>query len=204
MPDVAATTKRQDDDFDIENVELGYGIEGTEGLDVNHVSRLRMQFLTTQHASMVSQIQFADAKAAALMTLMGLIALNGPVKIAEAQPHDYSAVAIFILMMTAIGLAISSIIPRYPDRELNRVISRKERFSWPALVAQGYSPLDHAEFMRKSDASQLIMSLAQTNANMARLLQSKFRTLRLAFILAALDLALIVLYVIVKQEVSAS
>ena len=201
MPEDGSTKNRKLDTFDIENVGLDHGIEGTEGLDVNHASRLRMQFLTAQHASMVTQIQFADAKAAALMTLMGLIALNGPVKVAQTSTDDYLAIAVFFLMMATIGLAISSIIPRYPDRELNQMIKRQERFSWPALVAQGYAPLDHAAFMRKAEASQLIMSLAQTNTNMARVLQSKFHTLRLAFLAGALDLTMIVLYVLVNREV---
>ena len=182
-------------EFDIDKVDPMLQIEGSEGLDANHASRLRMQFLSTQHASLVTQTQFADAKAAALMTLMGLVALNGPVRIAATGPHDLNAVGIFMLMMAAIGFAMFSIIPRYPDAKLNKMIKRRDRFSWPALVAQGYEPLDHAEFMRHSEASQLIMSIAQTNGAMARVLQSKFRFLRTAFLLAALDLLLIVVYV---------
>lgn len=200
MPDDRPTKKVSLEDFDIETIGLDKAIEGREGLDVNHASRLRMQFLTAQHASLVTQIQFADAKAAALMTLMGLIALNGPVKIAQTRPDDYLAIAVFFLMMATIGLAMTSIIPRYPDRALNKIIKRHERFSWPALVAQGYSPLDHAMFIRRAEASQLLMSLAQTNGNMARVLRSKFRGLRLAFLLGALDLAMIVLYVLVNRD----
>ena len=181
--------------FDIEDVDPLDHIEGSEGLDANHASRLRMQFLASQHASLVTQVQFADAKAAALMTLMGLVALNGPVRIAATGPHDLNAVGIFVLMMTAIACAMFSIIPRYPDGSLNKLIKRRDRFSWPALVAQGYEPLDHAEFMRSAEASQLVMSIAQTNGAMARVLHSKFRFLRTAFLLAALDLLLIVGYV---------
>ena len=98
--------------FDIEALGPAEHVEGHEGLDANHASRLRMQFLASQHASLVTQVQFADAKAAALMTLMGLVALNGPVKIAAAGPHDLSAIGIFILMMGAIGCAMFAIIPR--------------------------------------------------------------------------------------------
>ncbi|MFK7943008.1 MAG: hypothetical protein AB8B85_08880, partial [Paracoccaceae bacterium] len=105
-------------------------------------------------------------------------------------------------MMAAIAMAISSIIPRYPDKDLNKIIKRQERFSWPALVAQGYAPLDHASFMQTAEASQLIMSIAQTNSNMARVLKSKFTTLRIAFVTAALDLALIVLYVLLDNRSS--
>ena len=200
MPEDGQAKKFDPATFDIATLGLDEVIESSEGLDVNHTSRLRMQFLTTQHASMVTQIQFADAKAAALMTLMGLVALNGPVKIGQTQSNDFFAIVIFVLMMSAIGMAIFSIIPRYPDKELSKTITRQERFSWPALVAQGYAPLDHAAFIRTSEASQLVMSIAQTNANMAHVLKAKFRVLRLAFLTAALDLGLIVLYVLQEHR----
>lgn len=190
--------------FDIENIDLNIPIDGIEGLDVNHVSRLRMHFLTTQHASLVTQTQFADAKAAALMTLMGLVALNGPVKIGAVGPQNIDAIVIFVLMMCAIGCAIWSIIPRYPDAKLNKLIKRRDRFSWPALVAQGYEPLDHAAFMRTAQASQLILSIAQTNGAMARVLRRKFQFLRTAFVLASVDLAMIVAYVAGLRVLSAS
>lgn len=189
--------------FDIEDVNLDIPVEGTEGLDANHASRLRLQFLVSQHASLVTQTQFADAKAAALMTLMGLVALNGPVKIGAIGPQNVDAVAIFILMMIAIGFAIWAIIPRYPDAKLNKLIKRRDRFSWPALVANGYEPLDHAEFMRSAEATQLIMSIAQTNGASARVLSQKFRFLRTAFLLACIDLLMIVLFVVGVRPLSA-
>ncbi len=181
--------------FDIEALDLDLPIDGIEGLDVNHASRLRMHFLSTQHASLVTQTQFADAKAAALMTLMGLVALNGPVKIGAVGSHNIDAIVIFLLLMVAIGNAIYAIFPRYPDASLNKLIKRRDRFSWPALVAQGYDPLDHAKFMRTAEASQLILSIAQTNGAMARVLRRKFQLLRVAFIIASVDLAMIAAYV---------
>lgn len=182
--------------FDLDDMALDRPIGGHEGLDVNHASRMRMQFLVGQHASLVTQTQFADAKAAALMTLMGLVALNGPVQMRTAGDHRFDAVALFVLMMVAIGFAMFAIIPRFPDAELCKLIRRRDRFSWPALVSQDYDPLDHARFMRTAEASQLIMSVAQSNGAMARVLHQKFRFLRIAFIVGALDLLLIVLYVV--------
>jgi hypothetical protein len=181
--------------LDIETLPLDRPIEGSEGLDVNHASRMRMQFLVGQHASLVTQTQFADAKAAALMTLMGLVALNGPVRISATGEHQIDALIIFVLMIVAIGFAIFAIIPRFPDTELCKLIRRRDRFSWPALVSQDYDPIDHARFMRTAEASQLIMSVAQSNGAMARVLHAKFRYLRIAFILGAIDLLAIVLYV---------
>lgn len=201
MPDDGGPKGHDPSAFDIETIDLESQIEGAEGLDANNASRLRLHFLTAQHASLVTQIQFADAKAAALMTLMGLVALNGPVKVGETTPDDYFAIGIFVLMMTAIAMAITAIIPRFPDKDLNEKIKRVERFSWPALVARGYAPMDHAKFMRQAEATQLIMSLAQTNSNMAGVLHAKFRSLRIAFLIAALDLTLIVSYVLSNRQI---
>ena len=189
--------------FNIDDIELDIPVEGTEGLDANHASRLRLQFLVSQHASLVTQTQFADAKAAALMTLMGLVALNGPIKIGAIGPQNVDAVTIFILLMIAIAFAIAAIIPRYPDAKLNTFIKRRDRFSWPALVAHGYEPLDHAEFMRSAEASQLIMSIAQTNGATARVLSTKFKFLRTAFILACINLLMIILFVVGIRPLSA-
>lgn len=192
----AAPDRNDHGPFDLETLPLDRPIQGHEGMDVNHASRMRMQFLVGQHASLVTQTQFADAKAAALMTLMGLVALNGPVKITAADPHQVDALSIFVLMIAAIGFAMFAIIPRFPDAQLCRLINRRDRFSWPSLVSQDYDPLDHARFMRTAEASQLIMSIAQSNGAMARVLHRKFQFLRIAFILGAVDLLLIVLYVI--------
>ena len=74
-------------------------------------------------------------------------------------------------------------------------MNRHDRFAWPALVAPGYAPDEHAEFMRTAEASQLVMSIAHANATMARVLRRKFVALRIAFLLAGADLGLIVLYV---------
>ena len=193
-PDADPAPKRRS--FDIETLDAEIGIAGTEGLDPSHLARIRMQFLATQHASLVSQTQFADAKAAALMTVMGLIALTGPVRISTVGAATLDAIAVFILIVATIGVAAWSIIPRYPDKSLNKLIQKRDRFSWPALVASGYDPLDHAEFSRTADASQLIMSLAQTNSAMAKVLRRKFVVLRTAFLMAAVDLTLIVAYVL--------
>ena len=181
--------------FDIEKLALDLPLEGREGLDANHASRLRMQFLSTQHASLITQTQFADAKAAALMTVMALVALNGPVKILSSGNGNVAILIMFLLTILAIGTAMAAIMPRYPDSRLSQLIKRRDRFAWPGLVAQGYDPLDHARFMQTAEASQLIMSISHTNAAMARVLQVKFQYLRAAYLLAALDLALMVLQV---------
>ncbi|MEM6622555.1 MAG: Pycsar system effector family protein [Pseudomonadota bacterium] len=199
MPEDTQTKRLGADDFDIEALELSEALEGTEGLDVNNASRLRMQFLTSQHASLVSQVQFSDAKAAAIMTVMVLVALNGPLQVSLVQGGDVLAIMFFAVMVLTIVFAMASLIPRYPDKALSKQIQRHERFSWPSLVARGYEPMAHAEFMRTSEASHLIMSISQTNGAMARVLRKKFRNLRIAYTLGILDLLLMLSYVLWLQ-----
>jgi hypothetical protein len=182
--------------FDIASLPVDLPIGGSEGLDVNHASRLRMQFLVSQQASLVAQTQFADAKAGALMALLGLVALNGPVRLGGAGPPGIDAVAIFVTMFLAIGFAIWALIPRFPDAKRAQAMVRCDRFSWPMLASPSYDPLEHAVFMRTAEASQLVMSLAHSNATMARVLRRKFVSLRIAFLLASGDLALILLHVV--------
>jgi Family of unknown function (DUF5706) len=182
--------------FDIETLPVDLNIGGREGLDVNHASRLRMQFLVSQQASLVAQTQFADAKAGALMALLGLVALNGPVKLGGAGSPQPDALAIFILMIGAIGFAVWAIIPRFPKAGTDASMKQHDRFSWPALASRHYDPMEHATFMRTAEASQLVMSIAHSNATMARVLRRKFVSLRIAFLLASADLLLIMLYVV--------
>ena len=182
--------------FDIASLPVGLHLGGSEGLDVNQASRLRMHFLVSQQASLVAQTQFADAKAAALMALLGIVALNGPVKLGGAGPPQIDALVIFVTMFVAIGFAIWALIPRFPNTGRAQAMGRCERFSWPSLASHGYDPLEHALFMRTAEASQLVMSLAHSNATMARVLRRKFVSLRIAFLLASADLLLILLHVV--------
>ena len=63
----------------LEDVDLSRPLAGSEGADANHASRIRVQTLLVQHASLVRQTQFADTKSGGLITVIGLLALNGPV-----------------------------------------------------------------------------------------------------------------------------
>jgi hypothetical protein len=155
-----------------------------------------MQFLASQHASLVAQTQFADAKAGALMALLGVLALNGPVKIGGSEPLQFDALVIFVTMIAAIGFAFWAIMPRFPNVGICRLMKLHDRFSWPALAGKDYDPEEHALFMRTAEASQLVMSIAHANATMARVLRRKFVSLRIAFVLASADLLLIMLHVV--------
>lgn len=191
-----APDRHQQRPFDIESLPADRPIAGTEGLDVNHASRLRMQFLVGQQASLVAQTQFADAKAAALMALLGLLSLNGPVDLGGSTPPRLDAIVILVITILALGFALWAIVPRFPDTRRAERMRQSERFSWPALASRGYDPAEHAGFMRTAEASQLVMSVAHANATMARVLRRKFVALRIAFLLGSADLLLIMLYVV--------
>lgn len=194
MPD--APDRDPERPVDIESLPLGPDLGGREGVDVNELCRLRLQFLISQHASLVAQTQFADAKAGALMALLGLVALNGPVELGGAGTPQIDALSIFVIMVVAIGFAVWAIVPRYPTAGRASLMRQSERFSWPALASGGYAPAEHAGFMRTAEASQLVMSIAHANATMARVLGRKFAALRVAFLLASADLVLVMLYVV--------
>lgn len=182
-------------DFRIDDLPPADGLAGSEGLDVNYASRIRIHYLLGQNHAMVTQMQFADAKAAALMTLMGLVALRGPVDIAEIGPGDPLGMATLVLNACCLAACIWAIIPRYPGAGLRQWLSHRDRFSWPALTSPDYGALDYAEFMRTSDISQLVMSVAQSNSAMAGILLKKFLTLRVAFFLAIANVTVMALRV---------
>lgn len=162
---------------------------------IHGLNRMRLQFLVSQHASIVTQTQFADAKAAALMTLLGLLALNGPVKLGEVSLADPGAIALFLVNLAAILCCFWAIAPRFPDADLRRKIRRAERFSWPALVAHGHEPLGYAAEIRGAEAEELLTSLSLANSAGAAVLLRKFAALRIAFLIAVFYLGAIVLHV---------
>lgn len=164
-------------------------------IDANHLGRMRLQFLVSQHASIVTQTQFADAKAAALMTLLGLLALNGPVKLGEVSLVNLDAILLFLINLSAILCCFWSIVPRYPDAALRERIRRSERFSWPSLVANGHEPLEYAASVGGAEGQDLIQSMSLANTAAAGVLLRKFRALRTAFWIAVVYLAAIVAYV---------
>jgi hypothetical protein len=182
-----------DDAETLDEMPLDVDISGSEGLSVNDLSRIRVLVLLGQNQTLVAQTQFADAKAAALMTLMGLLALRGPVDLTAVGTGDPLALGFVIVNALSIAGCIVAIIPRYPPPAVRHQLALTDRFSWPALVSPGYDAEDHAAFMRVSEASELVVSLARSNAAVSRILLRKFQALRAAFLLALSNVALIAL-----------
>ena len=84
MPNDAAPPPR-DTAESLEALDLSEDIASREGVDISHTSRMRLDFLLGQNHSFVRQTQFADTKAGLLMTLMGLLALEGPAPVSQGR-----------------------------------------------------------------------------------------------------------------------
>ena len=48
----------------LDDISLDPNLAGSEGVDLNYISRIRVQYLFAQSQMLMNQMQFADAKAA--------------------------------------------------------------------------------------------------------------------------------------------
>jgi hypothetical protein len=147
-----------------------------EGDDV----RARMNFLAAQHGSIVTQTQFADAKAAALMTVMSLIALRSPFS-ESAVLTDPLDLLTYAMLVLSVLFCLAAIIPRYPSKSVCDGVVVNDKFSWVGIAASSWSLSDHHDFAREADLRDMIGSLARGNVATARVLRRKFFSLRWAF-----------------------
>ncbi len=167
----------------LEEIDLSLPLEGREGLDGNYLTRTRSQYLYAQHQALLTQTQFADAKAAVLITLVGLLAFRGPVQPNGVGLTVFSAIYLGVMALCVI-CAFIAVFPRYPGKSVRQKLSDTDRWSWPALSGDGISAEEFARFMHTSEASQLVHSVSLSNAAISRILLAKFRMLRIAFLLA--------------------
>lgn len=176
---------------DLDNLDTALSIESSEGLDVNHASRARLQFLAAQSNALLTQTQFADAKAAALMTISGLLAIQGPAGAAHLSTAGPFLILSFLCTAACLVGCFLTIVPRFPKRSVRRLIYRGDRYSWPGLVDRGHGEDGFPDFVRTAQASQLVLSLARSNQATARVLHRKFAILRTTFWIGLAALALI-------------
>ena len=179
----------------IDEIELDGDLCGSEGLDVNYISRVRAQYLFVQHQSLLHQGQFGDAKAAALMTLAGLILLRGPIPVSGIMTSGSTAMvdlAFVASCMLCIVFCLAAVFPRYPRAQTRKNLANFDLWSWPALASSSMSGQKFSEFMRSSEVSQLLHSMSLSNERVAKILARKFLMLRIAFSLAVI--ALVVLF----------
>ena len=172
----------------IEEVELTHPLAGSEGVDPSHASRARIQTLLDQHKTLIAQTQFADAKSAALVTLVGLLALKGPVSMELMVEADVVVLMAAAFSGLAILFALVSVFPRYPARTVREALPEGDRFSWPALTAQRMSPEAYARFMQTAEISQIVHSIAYSNCAVSQILLRKYQMLRVAFLFGTADL----------------
>lgn len=168
---------------DLDQLSFEEPITSEEGLDVNHTSRARIQFLAAQSHALLTQTQFADAKAAALMTLSGVLMLNGPAGLDALAGASLLTILSFVSNMACIAGCILAISPRFPPVSLRAKIYASDRFSWPGLVDRYHAEQDFPDFMRHAQASQLVLSMARANQASARVLHRKFAVLRTTFLI---------------------
>lgn len=163
---------------------LNVRLRDSEGLDMNHASRIRAQYLLVQHQSMIAQSQFADAKAGAILALLGLLALRGPVDAGSGAGTTSWMWYLFLCLTTlSVGFCLLAIMPRYPNRKIRNQAAEVETWSWPSLASDRVNDMDYGSHMRTTEISKLINSVAFANRNIANILLIKFRLLRIAMIM---------------------
>lgn len=175
----------------LHELDLSVDLHGCEGLDVNYVSRIRSQYLFTQHQTMITQMQFADAKAAALVALIGFITLRGPIKIDQIEMLGAFGYVFVLSAGLAVIFTLLSVFPRYPSKAKRNEMILSDRWSWPALASQKLKAEEFASYMRTAEVSQLLHSLSISNCFVADILLTKYRMLRIGFIFGLLTMLLV-------------
>lgn len=165
----------------LHELEYNLDLQGCEGLDINYVSRIRSQYLFTQHQTMITQMQFADAKAAALIALIGFVTLRGPIKLDEVSNFGGFGNVFLICAGLAVLFTLFSVFPRYPSKANRDALCMSDRWSWPSLTSDTFKPEDFSDYMRTAEVSQLLHSLSISNSYVANILLSKYRMLRIGF-----------------------
>jgi len=180
----------------LNELDLSLDLRGCEGLDINYVSRIRSQYLFTQHQTMITQMQFADAKAAALIALIGFITLRGPIKLDEIANLGVFGYIFIVCAGAAVLFTLLSVFPRYPSKAKRDSLILSDRWSWPALSSDKFMPEEFSDYIRTAEVSQLLHSLSISNSHVADILLSKYRMLRIGFVFGLATMLLVGLKII--------
>ena len=143
--------------------------------------RCRIQYLAAQNRSMNMQAQVADAKAATLLTVIGLLVVNGPFAAQYRDTGDAVAFAVLMLAGLCFGSCIYALVPRYPSPETRDRIAARDRFSWPGLASDRMDPENYAQFVRDSQATHLLLSMARSNGALSKIILRKYKAIRFGF-----------------------
>ncbi len=172
---------------DIEAMGLDADIGSVEGVSIDDTARIRAQVLMEQASVLIRQTQFADAKATAVLAFSGIVASRLVLDL-DVAALSAAEVGLVGLKALTVSFCLLALIPRYPRGAVRRALAARERHSWVALSAPGFTADDYARFMRTAQISQLVVSMARSNHAVAGLLSRKFRYLRWAFLLALADI----------------
>lgn len=173
----------------IGKLDLEVDIGSSEGLSVDQLARARLQFLLGQNTSILHQTQFADAKAGTLLAVFGVVTVVVGQNPGFLPP--LISFALLTLTVAIIALCLLAILPQIPGRKQITALRVHELYSWPVLTDDTASPETFPDFMRTSQASHLVVSLARANEATARILQRKYRLLRWALLSALAGLVLL-------------
>jgi hypothetical protein len=169
----------------LDTLELDADIGSREGVSTDQLTRSRLQFALSQNATLQGQAQFADAKAATLLTLIGLLAAY--VSGGGVGATTPTMAVLLALNAAVLCLCLIVLMPSLHTPSVRSKLAETDRFSWPALTCIRYTAEEHAAFLRCSQASQLILSVARSNASVARILMRKYLLLRIAFIVSIVN-----------------
>lgn len=153
--------------------------------------RDRITYLMGQNQTMVTQTQFADAKAGVMLAFVGLIATRGPGAVFGAEQITVAVEALLFLHAAVMMCCLMVLYPRYANRKRRREAAERETFSWPALAADTMGGDRYVKYIDQAKLAELVASLSRSNHNLAHILLRKFSWLRAAFLVAVVDILFI-------------
>lgn len=155
--------------------------ETLEGVSMGDLLRCKIMYLSAQNRALAQQSQVADAKGATLMTVIGLLIVNGPFANDYRTTGDLVSLAVLILAALGFTASLYAIIPRFPNAGQRDLIALRDRYSWPGLASDLMDREAYAQFVRDSQATHLILSMSRSNGALAKILLNKYTSLRLGF-----------------------
>ena len=166
-------------------------VRSGDGISEADSVRARMLFLVSQNNAILTQTQFTDAKAGALMTVLLLISIKGTAQGVAAirDPVDLLSMA---LVIVSIGFCLAAIMPRVIGKAAQKP-GRHNRYTWLSMANAAYSGEEHGEFARQGEMGALLNSVAASNVGASRVLARKIAMLRWGFFTGFAACALLLL-----------
>jgi hypothetical protein len=136
-------------------------------------------------------MQFADAKAGAMIALIGFLSFRGPIKIEEISNAGFFEGLFFAAAGIALLFSLLTIFPRFPSKSIRKTLFQTDRWSWPGLAGEHGNTENFTSYIRTAEVSQLIHSISASNCYVAKILLSKYQMLRLAFLFGIASIMLL-------------